>query len=105
VGARSGGTGCVTPDYRAALLLTAQALPPGTALPVPREMLLELLTANAAYPALNPERMLTAEEVAKLLGTTDRWVYAHSDQLGGKHLSRRCLRFPESAIRRRIGHR
>lgn len=29
--------------------------------------------------------MLSAEEVAPLLNTTLRWVYAHADKLGGKH--------------------
>jgi hypothetical protein len=29
--------------------------------------------------------MLTAEEVAPLLNTTGRWVYAHAEKLGGKH--------------------
>ena len=83
----------------------AASLPPGTAVPVPREWLLELLASNSPPISKPAERMLTAEEVAPLLNTTLRWVYSHANQLGGKRLSRRCLRFPESAIRRRIERR
>ncbi len=85
----------------------AESLPPGTAVPVPREWLLELLSADTAQTNGDSaaDRMLTAAQVGELLGTTDRWVYAHADKLGGKHLSRRCLRFPESAIRRRLERR
>jgi hypothetical protein len=79
----------------------------GTALPVPREMLLELLAAsrNQTNFHAEPDRMLQALQAADILGRTGRWVYAHADKLGGKRLSRRCLRFPESAIRRRMGSR
>jgi hypothetical protein len=104
----------VSPDYRAALLVTAAALPAGSAVPVPREWLLELLSSSPAPapPDVLTERMLTAEEVAELLnipktekGKAPRWVYNHADQLGGKRLSRRCLRFPESAVRRYLERR
>ena len=54
--------------------------------------------------AREPERWLTADQVAERLGTTSRWVYAHAAKLGGQHLSRRCLRFPESGLRRRLAH-
>ena len=53
----------------------------------------------------NGEPMLTAEAVAKQLQTSARWVYDHADELGGKRLSRRCLRFPEAAIRRYVERR
>ena len=57
-----------------------------------------------ASPA-SPERWLTAAEVAEMLGTSVRWVYQHAAQLGGSHLSRRCVRFPESAVRRYLERR
>lgn len=95
----------MSPDYRAALLLTAQALPAGSAVPVVRETLIELLSAGPAPAPESPDRMLTAAEVGNLLGTTERWVYNHADQLGGKRRSRRVLRFPESAIRRCVDRR
>lgn len=44
--------------------------------------------------------LLSAEDVAKRLGTSTRWVYDHADQLGVKRLSRRCVRFAASAVAR-----
>jgi hypothetical protein len=94
----------VSPEYRAALLLTTQALPAGTAVPVTRETLIALLSGFPALPMNSQHgRMLTAREVGELLGTTERWVYNHVDQLGGKRLSRRCLRFQETIVHRRMG--
>jgi predicted DNA-binding transcriptional regulator AlpA len=88
-------------DLRSHYLAIAESLPAGTLLPVPRELLLELCANGSAPSIAEPtERMFTVEEVAELLGTTVRWVYNHADQLGGKRLSKRCLRFPESSIRR-----
>jgi hypothetical protein len=45
----------VSPDHRAALLLTAQALTAGTAVPVPRESLLDLLAGSGKAPAPTAE--------------------------------------------------
>ena len=89
----------------AGLRALAEALPANTAVPVPREILLELLAGSSVAEATPAEHMLTAEEVGQLLGTTERWVYSHADQLGGKRLSHRCLRFPESVIHRRMERR
>lgn len=94
-----------SPDLAAGLRALAAALPAETPVPVPAGVLLELLSTNGASAPIAFERMLTAGEVAGLLSTTERWIYAHADQLGGKRLSRRCLRFPESAIRRRTERR
>jgi predicted DNA-binding transcriptional regulator AlpA len=91
----------VSPDLLTGLRALAAALPAGTPIPVPAEVLLELCANGSAAPVAAPtERMLAAEEVAKLLGTTERWVYSHAEQLGGKRFSRRCLRFPEPTVRR-----
>jgi len=51
------------------------------------------------------EPMLAAKQVAALLGTSERWVYDHADQLGGKRLSRRTLRFGQAAVRRWLERR
>jgi len=56
-------------------------------------------------PERSPDRSLTAGQVAEMLGTSVRWVYDHADQLGGKRLSRRCLRFSERAVRRYLERR
>lgn len=57
----------------------------------------------AAEPAV--ERWLTAAEVAERLHTSERWCYDHQAELGGKRLSRRCLRFPEAGVRRYVERR
>ena len=46
------------------------------------------------------EVLLTPAAVAERLGTSARWVYDHADELGGKRLTPRCLRFPDAAVRR-----
>lgn len=51
------------------------------------------------------DRWLKPEQVADLLGNSVRWVYAHADELGGKRLSRRCLRFSEATVRRHVERR
>lgn len=59
-------------------------------------------TAPTAHTHDPAPPMLTAKQVADRLATSLRWVYDHQRDLGGKRLSRRCLRFPESAVRRHI---
>ena len=44
--------------------------------------------------------LMSQREVARRLSTSVRWVYEHATQLGGKRLSRRCVRFPESSVQR-----
>lgn len=51
------------------------------------------------------EQLLTADEVAARLGVSPRWVYDHAHQLGGKRLSRRCVRFPAAGVRRYLERR
>ena len=61
------------------------------------------LANGEALPApAGPDRGLRAAQVAERLGVSIRWVYAHADRLGGKRLSERCVRFPESAVNRRL---
>jgi hypothetical protein len=49
------------------------------------------------------DRLLSADEVAQLLGVSRRWAYDHFDVLGGRRLSRRCVRFSAAAVERRLG--
>ena len=51
------------------------------------------------------DRWLTAAQVAELLGVSARWAYDHVEQLGGRQLSRRCVRFSEAAVRRHLERR
>lgn len=56
-------------------------------------------------PAATPDRLLTAKQVAEIVSTSERWVYDHAELLGGKRLTRRCVRFPESGVRRYLDRR
>jgi len=86
-----------------------ELLPDGASVTLPRADLLEALGTNGTTPpAPDPEpggEWLTARDVADLLRTSVRWVYDHAVQLGGKRLSRRCLRFPRAAVRRYMERR
>jgi predicted DNA-binding transcriptional regulator AlpA len=66
-----------------------------------------LVNGNGAAHATPapPDRWLTADQVAELLGTSRRWAYSHADELGGKRLSPRCLRFSDAAVRRHMERR
>jgi hypothetical protein len=94
-------------DLRRALEL----LPTGAALTLSREALLEALGGGATMPDIAPapaadvEEWLTAEQTAKLLNTSTRWVYDHSGELGARKLSRRCIRFSSRAVARRLARR
>lgn len=62
---------------------------------------------GTAAPAAMPdppaeERYLTPEEVAALLQVPPAYPYRHRHQLGGLKVGK-YLRFPESAIQRRLG--
>ena len=61
-----------------------------------------LANGEAPAPPAGPEQGLTAVQVAERLGVSTRWVYKHADRLGGKRLSPGVVRFPESAIARRL---
>ena len=90
-------------ERRAAEAERMQANAPVSA--VLRDVLSELRAADgaAAAPAAAPglERHLTAEEVAALLQVPAAYPYRHRHQLGGVKVGK-YLRFPESAIRRRL---
>ncbi len=51
------------------------------------------------------EAHLDVEQVAALLGVSERWCYRHSRQLGGIALSGKVLRFPTSAVQRYLDRR
>lgn len=73
-----------------------------------RTLIVELETLNGhADQVKRPEadHLLDADAVAARLGTSVRWVYQHADQLGGRRLSRRCLRFSEPAVSRYLERR
>lgn len=91
------------PDIRAALRVLAEALPPSAAVPVPRETLLDLLDVHApcVVPAAapTPDRLLSAEEAAQLLGVSPRWLYRHGARQSFTHkLGRRTVRYSERGL-------
>lgn len=91
---------------RAALEL----LPPTATLTLSRDELLEALgpspdIGSMAAPIPAPDTMLTAEQVAAQLNTSERWVYDHAEKLGVKRLSRRCVRFSSAAVARFMSKR
>ena len=86
-------------DLRQAALL----LPEGASLTLPRDAVLAA-TQEGAPVALHatpePDRWLTADQVAERYHVTKRWTYDHADALGARRLSRRCVRFSERGIER-----
>ena len=60
---------------------------------------------NGTAARSSVDRWLTADDVAERLATSTRWVYDHVDQLGGRRLSRRCVRFSEAAVHRYVDRR
>lgn len=104
----------------AELCRAAELLPPGSALTIPREALLQLLAARGAAvesgngklasaepkPAPAPDRLLDAEEAAALLGMAPRWLYRHADSLPfTRRLGRKALRFSEQGLHRWVERR
>jgi hypothetical protein len=88
---REGATAPVANVYR--LVLDDLRALNGTAAPAP---------ATAPVPnATPPERHLTAEQVETLLQLPRGYAYRHKRQLGGVKVGK-YLRFPESAVRRRL---
>jgi hypothetical protein len=47
-----------------------------------------------------PDELLTPDQVAAVLKTDRRFVYRHAAALGGRHLSRRKLRFSRRRVER-----
>jgi predicted DNA-binding transcriptional regulator AlpA len=55
---------------------------------------------SAKAPA-EPDRLLTADEAAPVLGVAPRWLYRHAGKLPfARRLSRKALRFSEAGLRR-----
>ena len=62
--------------------------------------------SHAAPAPSEPDRLLTAEEAAPILGMTPRWLYRHSRKLPfARRLSRKALRFSETGLRRYMAAR
>jgi hypothetical protein len=99
-------------ELRVALRVLAEALPTGSAIPVPREALLELVNGDgeapghdgAPVPAPEPgDRLLSAKDAASRLGVSVRYLYQHrADFTFTKHLPGGAPRFSEVGLVRWI---
>lgn len=84
---------------RDALRELVEALPPGTAVPLPREWVLELLPPAAPDPAPPAtDRFLDVETAAARLGVSTQWLYRHHRQYGFTRHVGRQLRFSEVGL-------
>jgi predicted DNA-binding transcriptional regulator AlpA len=55
---------------------------------------------------VGPDRLLTADQAAGVLGVNRRWLYRNAPRLPfARHLSRRALRFSEAGLHRWIERR
>jgi excisionase family DNA binding protein len=100
-------------DVLTSLRVVAEALPSGTAIPVPRDVLLKLLdrTPTAAGPHMpevpnaegqpSQDRLLTVDQAASRLAVTSDWLYRHWHKVpGAVKLGRRQLRFSAARLDR-----
>ncbi len=62
-------------------------------------------SVNGKAPGSDKDFRLTPDEVASRLGVTKRWVYRHREELGGRRLSHRNLRFNEVGVRRYLARK
>jgi hypothetical protein len=69
--------------------------------------LLAAVRETALTPAApeQPETWMTAKEVGAMLGTSSRWAFDHQKELGGRKLSRKCVRFSSRAVQRHLARR
>ena len=93
-------------DLRGALLTLAMALPEGSAVPVPREVLLELLDGKSAELPKATDRLLGADEVAERMSVSLAWVYRQARRWPfTRRLGRKALRFSEAGFEKWLNHR
>jgi excisionase family DNA binding protein len=93
------------PDRIRAAIADAEPAEALGAIEVVRTELVVRLLVLARPPAPEPagDEMLTAKQVARLLGTSARYVYEHAAQLGGVRPGgpgSRAIRFPRAKVER-----
>jgi len=63
----------------------------------------EIAASNGIGNHNEPDRLLTPEEAASILGQNVRWLYRHANKLSfTRRISRKNLRFSEAGLRRWI---
>lgn len=87
-----------------------EALPPGSAVTLPRDVLLAALDGNGngghagPTPSDTPDRLLTVREVATRMGVSPKYVYTHATDFPfTRRLSAKALRFSQSGLERWLG--
>lgn len=97
----------MSPELRAALKVTASALPPGTSIPVERDHLLALLDGEyqPSTPDSSPSRLLDADAAAERLGMSKVWLYRNAARLPFARKVGRSLRFDAAGIDRWVARR
>lgn len=97
----------MTAEHRAALRLVAESLPAGTAVPITREQLLQLLDTEPALDRSAPPaaaELLTVKQVAARLNCGKQFVYRNARSLGGVKTGR-SVRFPSAAVDKYVARR
>jgi predicted DNA-binding transcriptional regulator AlpA len=93
---------------RAALRALAEALPSGSAVPLPREWVLQLADCGepVTEPAPTADRLLTAKQVAERLQLSHEEVYRQAKRWPfTRKLGPRTLRFSEAGLNRWLDRR
>jgi predicted DNA-binding transcriptional regulator AlpA len=69
-------------------------------------LMTRLLASQSAVSDESPDQLLTAEEVAKALGVTRRWVQRRARRLPfARRLSAHAVRYSESGLKRWMANR
>jgi predicted DNA-binding transcriptional regulator AlpA len=69
-------------------------------------LMTRLLASQSAVPEQSVDQLLTAEEVAKALGVTRRWVQRRARRLPfARRLSAHAVRYSESGLKRWMANR
>jgi predicted DNA-binding transcriptional regulator AlpA len=87
-------------------LLTSLALEQARLAAIQGVLMTRLLASQSAVSDELPDQLLTAEEVAKALGVTRRWVQRRARRLPfARRLSAHAVRYSESGLKRWMANR
>ena len=91
---------------RERVLRVVELMPELPSVTLPRDLLLEALrgaepTPSEPQPSTSGDRLLTANQVAEVLGCSPRWVYDNADSLPfTRRIKPGMLRFSEKGLQR-----
>jgi predicted DNA-binding transcriptional regulator AlpA len=94
------------PVNQIAALLASLASEQASLAAVQGVLMTRLLASQSAAPDESVDQLLTAEEVAKALGVTRRWVQRRARRLPfARRLSAHAVRYSESGLKRWMANR